>query len=283
MIWKHINPDRDSTCHSLLFPWSHLPKPDVRKLDRWSTSSIVQSSFRYITLYVTDTLLSSQLRVSTEMYCSVSEWNEMWYTPQRWDLMSWASSSQNAIWDIVLLRAFMRSIKATNGYSPFNRYSKHETVFAYILQFILIELTAIQFIWNWYARWRLILLCKSTLHMWVGGTPCTAHSHKSLYSIICQQCFILFIIVLWHGSVDAKTWNRRLAGYALALGLGLGYSTPKTFIKNTYVVKRGMPSHWVSDAQVLHKVHVCSVAWLTPRLEIETGYALASWIRCFID
>ena len=205
--------------------------------------------FRYITLYVTDTLLSSQLRVSTEMYCSVSEWNEMWYTPQRWDLMSWASSSQNAIWDIVLLRAFMRSIKATNGYSPFNRYSKHETVFAYILQFISIGLTTIQFIWNWYARWRLILLCKSTLHMWVGGTPCTAHSHNSRLILLCHALFDYLptmLHIIYYRVMARLGWRQDLKQETCGL-------CPRTW---TWT--------WVQYPKNLHKEHVCG----------EAGYAL---------
>ena len=79
--------------------------------------------------------------------------------------------------------------------------------------------------------------------------------------------------------------GRRLAGYTLAPG----YSTPKWFIKFTYAAWLGgdlrvMPSHLGTvPPKVLHKVHVCGVAWLNDTPRLETGNALASWLRCFID
>ena len=131
------------------------------------------------------------------------------------------------------------------------------------------------------------------------------------YSVICQQCFILSCCI-WLQDLKLETCG--------LCPLALGYSTPNSassrmcrglvdsrtwnwngvcprtwvqypqqcFIKFTYAAwlggdLRGMPSHWVRDAQVLHKVHVCSVAWLNDTPRLETGYALASWIRCFID
>ena len=67
---------------------------------------------------------------------------------------------------------------------------------------------------------------------------------------------------------------------------------PKCFIKFTYAAwlggdLRGMPSHLGTvPPKVLHKVHVCSVAWLNDTPRLETGYALATWVqypqKCFI-